>query len=91
MENIYFSAIKTLLVLAAMGSVAIVVRRYMGKGRLNMGFKNQRYGLQRAETISLGYKKFISVVEVKDRVLVIGVGEKEMALLTQWKNEEKGQ
>jgi flagellar biogenesis protein FliO len=41
------------------------------------------------DTIHLGYKKFISVVEVKDHVLVLGVGEKEMSLLTKWKKEEK--
>jgi flagellar biogenesis protein FliO len=42
------------------------------------------------DTIHLGYKKFISVVEVKDYVLVLGVGEKEMSLLTKWKKEDKG-
>jgi flagellar biogenesis protein FliO len=40
------------------------------------------------DTIHLGYKKFISVVEVKDYVLVLGVGEKEMSLLTKWKKED---
>jgi hypothetical protein len=40
------------------------------------------------ETVHLGYKKFVSVLEIRDRVLVIGVGEKEMSLLTEWRNEE---
>ena len=39
----------------------------------------------------LGNRKFVSVVEVKEHVLVIGVGDKEMALLTQWKKEEAAQ
>jgi len=34
-----------------------------------------------------GTKKFVSVLEIKDYVLVIGVGEKEMSLLTRWKKE----
>ena len=89
MENIYFSAVKMLLVLAAMVFVAIVFSRYMGKWRLNLGPKGAGYGLQKVETVHLGYKKFVSVIEVKNRVLVIGVGEKEMALLTQWKKEEE--
>jgi len=33
------------------------------------------------------YKKFISVVEIKDYVLVIGAGDKEMSLLAKWKKE----
>jgi flagellar biogenesis protein FliO len=37
----------------------------------------------------LGYKKFISVVEVKDYVLVIGGGDKEISLLAKWKKEDK--
>ena len=88
MENIYFSAVKMLLALAAMVFVAIVFYRYMGKWRLSLGPKGAGYGLQKMETVHLGYKKFVSVIEVKNRVLVVGVGEKEMALLTQWNKEE---
>ena len=89
MENIYFSAVKMLLALAAMVFGAIVFYRYMGKWRLNLGPKGAGYGLQKVETVNLGYRKFVSVIEIKNRVLVIGVGEKEMALLTEWKKEEE--
>ncbi|MGD0229885.1 MAG: flagellar biosynthetic protein FliO [Syntrophorhabdales bacterium] len=89
MENIYFSAVKMLFVLAAMVSAALVLHRLIGKGRLNLGSGNRRYGLQKVETIQLGYRKFVSVIEVRNRVLVLGVGEKEMALLAEWKKEEK--
>ncbi len=89
MENIYYSAVKMLLALAAMVFAAIVFYRYMGKWRLNLGPKGRGYGLQKVETVNLGYRKFVSVIEIKNRVLVIGVGEKEMALLTEWKKEEE--
>ncbi len=89
MENIYYSALKMLLALAAMVFAAIVFYRYMGKWRLNLGPKGRGYGLQKVETVNLGYRKFVSVIEIKNRVLVIGVGEKEMALLTEWKKEEE--
>ena len=89
MESIYISALKMLLALAAMVFVALVCYRYMGKWRLNLQPRGQRYGLQKTETIHLGYRKFISIVEVSGRVLVIGVGDKEMALLTEWKKEEE--
>jgi flagellar biogenesis protein FliO len=91
MGSIYFSAVKMLLALAAMVCVAAVFYRYMGKWRVNLGPKGAGYGLQKVETVHLGYRKFVSVVEVKDHVLVIGVGDKEMALLTQWKKEEAAQ
>ncbi|OPY67148.1 MAG: Flagellar biosynthesis protein, FliO [Syntrophorhabdaceae bacterium PtaU1.Bin034] len=91
MENIYFSTIKMVLVLAAMVFGIIVFYRYMGKWKLklNLGPGKGGYGLQKVETIHLGYRKFVSVVEVRDRVLVIGVGDKEMSLLTDWKKGEE--
>ncbi len=89
MENIYYSAIRMLLGLAAIVFAALVFTRYMGKWRLNLGPKGAGYGLHRVETVNLGYRKFVSVIEVRDHVLVIGVGDKEMALLTQWKKDEE--
>ena len=87
MENIYFSSLRMLLVLAAI--VAGIVLLYRYSGRLRLKLPGKTVGLQRGETIHLGYKKFVSVIEVKDRVIVVGVGEKEMALLASWKKEEE--
>jgi len=87
MENIYLSTIRMLLVLAAIVAAIIVLYRYSGKLRLKS--PGRSLGLQKGETIHLGYKKFVSVLEVKDHVLVIGVGEKEMSLLASWKKEEE--
>jgi flagellar biogenesis protein FliO len=87
MENIYLSAIKMLLVLGAMVFGGLALYRYMGKWRVGQGSGNRGHGLSRVETIHLGYRKFVSVLEVRNRVLVIGVGEKELALLAQWEKE----
>jgi flagellar biogenesis protein FliO len=87
MENMYLSVLKMLLVMVAFCCAAVLFYRYGGRLKLRPVSKN--YGLQKVETIHLGYKKFVSVVEIKDRVLVIGVGEKELSLLADWKNEEK--
>jgi flagellar biogenesis protein FliO len=87
MESMYFSVIKMLLIVVALGCAILLFHRYGGKLRLKPVSKN--YGLQKVETIHLGYKKFVSVLEIKDRVLVIGVGEKELSLLADWRNEEK--
>ena len=88
MENIYLSTIKMLLVVVAMVCGIILFFRYSGKLRLKLPMRNS--GLQKVETIHLGYRKFVSVMEVKDHVLVVGVGDKEISLLASWKKEEGG-
>lgn len=88
MENIYFSTLKMLLALMAIVSGIILLYRYSGKFKLKL--KGSGHGLHKVETIHLGYRKFISVVEVRDRVLVIGVGDKEMSLLADLTKEGKG-
>jgi flagellar biogenesis protein FliO len=87
MENIYFSTIKMLLVVVAMVCGIILFFRYSGKLRLKLPTKSS--GLQKVDTIHLGYRKFVSVMEIKDRVLVVGVGEKEISLLASWRKEEE--
>jgi len=87
MENIYFSVIKMLLVVVVLGCAVVLFYRYGDKLKLRPASKS--YGLQKVETIHLGYKKSVSVVEIRNRVLVIGVGEKELSLLTEWAREEK--
>jgi flagellar biogenesis protein FliO len=87
MENIYFSTLKMIFVLVAMVAGMIIFYRYYGRLKLNI--KPKGYGLQKVETIHLGYRKFVSVLEVRDHVLVVGVGDKEMSLLADWKKEEK--
>ncbi len=87
MENLYLSAIKTVFVLMAMVAGIIIFYRYAGKFKLKLAPGGR--AAQKVETIHLGLRKFVSVVEIRDRVFVIGVGEKEMSLLAQWKKEEK--
>jgi flagellar biogenesis protein FliO len=87
MENMALSVIKMLLVVAALGCGILAFYRYGNRLKLKPLAKG--YGMQKVETVHLGYKKFVSVVEIKDRVLVIGVGEKEISLLSEWKNEQK--
>jgi flagellar biogenesis protein FliO len=87
MENMYFSVIKMLLVIVVFGCAILLFQRYGGKLKQRIASKNS--APRKVETIHLGYKRFVSVIEIKDRVLVIGVGEKELCLLADWRNEEK--
>jgi flagellar biogenesis protein FliO len=89
MMEIYFNIMRVILVLAGIVAGMILLYRYAEKYKLGLKSKDATYGLRKMDTIHLGYKKFISVVEVKDYVLVLGIGEKEMSLLTKWKKEEK--
>jgi flagellar biogenesis protein FliO len=89
MENIYVQVIRVILVLVAIVAVLLVFNRYGSKLKLNLKQRETPYSLRKADMIHLGYRKFVSVVEVKDRVLVIGMGDKELTLLTQWIKEDK--
>jgi len=84
-----FNIMRVILVLIGIVAGMIFLYRLAGKYNFNLKPKNTSgYGLKKLDTIHLGYKKFISIVEVKDYVLVLGVGEKEMSLLAQWKKED---
>lgn len=87
MENMYAELIRVLLVLTAIISGIFVLYRYGSRFRFNVKQKETPYGLKKLDMIHLGYKKFVSVVEVKDHILVIGVGEKDLSLLAEWTKE----
>ena len=87
-EGMYTDFIKVILVLLGLLGCLGLLYKFMGKYKGNWKSKNTGYGLRRVETIPLGYKKFISVVEIRDQVLVIGVGQDAISLLAQWKKEE---
>ncbi len=90
MESIYVQMIRVIFILAAIVAVIFFLYRYSGKFKFNMmRQKETAYSLKKIDMIHLGYKKFVSVVEVKNRVLVIGVGEKDLSLLTQWTKEKE--
>lgn len=89
MEN-SFNIMRVILVLIGIIAGMVFLYRLADKYKFNFKPKGTtEYSLKKMDTIHLGYKKFISVIEVKDYVLVLGVGEKEMSLLTKWKKEDK--
>ena len=89
MEN-SFNIMRVILVLIGIIAGMVFLYRLADKYKFNFKPKSTtEYGLKKLDTIHIGYKKFISVVEVKDYVLVLGVGEKEMSLLAKWKKEDK--
>lgn len=84
-----FNILRVILVLIGIVAAMVFLYRIASKHKFDLiKPKGTEYGLKKADTLHLGYKKFISVVEVKDHVLVLGVGEKEMSLLTTWKKED---
>lgn len=87
-EGMYGEFIKVLLVLLGLLGCLGILYKVMGKHKGNWNSKGATYGLRRVETIPLGYKKFISVVEIRDQVLVIGVGQDTISLLARMKKEE---
>ncbi|HVN25562.1 MAG TPA: flagellar biosynthetic protein FliO [Syntrophorhabdales bacterium] len=90
-EGMYAEFIKVILVLLGLLGCLGALYKVMGKYKGSWNSKATGCGLRRIETIPLGYKKFISVVEVRDQLLVLGVGQDTISLLARLKKEETPQ
>jgi flagellar biogenesis protein FliO len=88
--DIYINVIKVVFILLGIVSGMVLLYRYAGKFRFNLKPVKSQYNLKKQDSIYLGYKKYVSVVEVNDYVMVIGVGEKDLTLLAKWKKVDKG-
>jgi flagellar biogenesis protein FliO len=90
MENAYGQIIRVVLALIAIVAFMLILYRYAGKLKFNLNLKQKTtpYNLKKLDMIHLGYRKFVSVVEIKDQILVIGMGEKELSLLARLTKEE---
>ncbi len=89
MEELYTGILKVVLFLiGTIGLFAVIKNRGL---TFFLGGENKKENgsLKRLDTVHLGYRKFVSVVEVKDRILVLGVTDKEIRLLAKWRKEEK--
>lgn len=87
--DIYINLIKTVLILSGIVSGIYLLYRYVQSQRFQLRIKRDtKYAIKRHDTVHLGYKKFVSVIEVMGHIMVIGAGEKEMVLLAKW---EKGE
>jgi flagellar biogenesis protein FliO len=89
MENVYIAFAKVILVLLAMLGTLVVFHRYAGRFKLNLKPRSGDAVIKKGETIHLGYRKFLSVVEVRDRVFLLAVGQDQVSLLHHWKKEEE--
>lgn len=85
----YLSIIKVIFILLGIVSGIVLLYRYAGKFRLNLKAEKSGHILKKQDSIYLGYKKYVSIVEVDEYVLVIGVGDKDITLLAKWKKAEK--
>jgi flagellar biogenesis protein FliO len=91
MEEIYVNLIKVILLLLGMLGVMAFLYRLLGKQKGFLPFGGLKTGgyVKKLETVHMGNRKFLSVVEVKGRILVIGVGQENMSLLAEWPKAEK--
>ena len=80
MMDVYTGIVKVILIMLGIIAAIILLSRYAGKFKIPLRQKNSHYGLKKVDSLYLGYKKFISVIEVKDYVLVIGLGETKKCL-----------
>lgn len=89
MENVYIAFAKVILVLLAMLGVLAALHRYAGRFNLNLKPRSGDAAIKKGETIHLGYRKFLSVIEVRDRVFLLAVGQDQVSLLYHWEKGRK--
>ncbi|MCX8111219.1 MAG: flagellar biosynthetic protein FliO [Syntrophorhabdaceae bacterium] len=87
----YLDIIKVIFILLFIVSGMILLYRYSEKLKFNIKKGKSPYRLKRVDTIYLGPKKTISIVEVEDNVLVLGIGEKEIRPLLKWKKKKENE
>lgn len=87
MMDVYMGIAKVILLMLGIVAAIILLSRYAGKFKFPLRPQNSGYGLKKVDSLYLGYKRFISVIEVKDYVLVVASGDKGMSLLAKWKKE----
>lgn len=89
MEELYAGIIKVVLFL--LGCLALVV--IMKKQGLKFSQKGERAqenrSIKKLDTVHLGYRKFVSVLEIEGRILVVSVSDKEISLLAKWRKDER--
>lgn len=85
----WLNIIKVIFILIGIVSGIVLLYRYAGKLKFNLKPGKPEYNVKKPVSIYLGYKKYVSVVEVNEHVFVIGVGEKDMTLLAKWKKADK--
>lgn len=89
MENLYIAFAKVIFVLLAMLGVLAVIHRYADRLKFNLRSRPGDAAIRRGETIHLGYRKFLSVVDVKDRTFLLAIGQDQVSLLYHWEKEKK--
>ena len=87
--EMFFDLLKVIFALLFIISGMILLYKFSDKVRLNLKKVKSPYNLKRIDTIYLGPRKSISIVEVEDYVLVLGIGDKEIRTLLKWKKTKE--
>lgn len=84
-----FDLLKVIFALLFIVSGLLLLYRYSDKFKLGLKRPSSPYNLKKLNTIYLGQRKSIAIVEVEDYVLLLGIGEKEIRTLLKWKREKE--
>jgi flagellar biogenesis protein FliO len=60
-----------------------------GRLKLNLKLQSGDAAIKKGETIHLGHRKFLSVVDVKDRTFLLAIGQDQVSLLYHWEKEKR--
>ena len=83
--NYSWELIKIFLYLALIIGIIILVARIFKKGYFH---HNKGKHMQIIEQIYLGQKNLLSLVKIKDKVILFSVGSEDIKKITEWPEEE---
>jgi len=79
--------VKLVMFFVAFFCGALLLYRYRGRVAHNFFAKNNSMGLKKRDTLYVGYKKYITLVEFEEYLFLVGVGEKDITILHSWKRD----
>ena len=88
MMEMYAGIAKVFFIMLGIIAAIVLFSRYTGKFKIPFRSEEQNYNIKKVGSLTMGYRKFISAVEVNNHALVVGGGDKELPLLAKCKKEE---
>ncbi|HOP85391.1 MAG TPA: flagellar biosynthetic protein FliO [Syntrophorhabdaceae bacterium] len=87
--EMFLDLLKVIFALLFIVSFMVLLYKYGDKFKIGIKKTKSPYSLKKMDTIYLGARKSISIIEVDDHVLVLGVGDKEIRTLLKWKKTKE--
>lgn len=87
MDEFYLILIKVTLFILGMMGLLVLMKRYGLRIKENFE-KREGREIRKVDSLPIGFRRHLILLEVMDRIIVIGVSEKEITPVALWKKED---